>query len=208
MPIHHVCLNVRDMDEAAAWYTAALKPLGYKVAMELADGEVKGFRSGRWCGPDMWLAGPRAPTADGSDTRHSPTAPAVEGGGDSVKRQPTGDCHLAFKACNRAQVRAFHEAALCVSPLLLLVLTDDGTERLEEPATASLASARSTLQPTTPPLSRTPRGATSRPPAQTRPCWPSRPACGFSLVSPLPCSVLLLRGSAGVSSWAPQLKKP
>ena len=176
MPINHIGLNVRDMDEAAAWYTAALKPLGYKVAMELVGGEVKGLRAGRWCGPDLWLAGPRAPTADGSDARHSPTPVASDGSGsDSAKREPTGACHLAFTACNRAQVRAFHEAGLCVSPLLpplllLLLLTDGGTERQEEPATAALASARSTLQPTTPPSSRTPRGATSRPSAHTRPC--------------------------------------
>lgn len=80
--------------------------------------------------------------------------------------------------------------------------TDGVTERQEEPATAAPASAPSTLRPTTAPSSRTPRGATSRPSACGRLCWPSRPACGFSLVSPLPCSALLLRGLAEFSSWA------
>ncbi|KAF8249046.1 Glyoxalase/Bleomycin resistance protein/Dihydroxybiphenyl dioxygenase [Wilcoxina mikolae CBS 423.85] len=51
MPIHHISLNVRDIEEATAFYTAALKPLGYKMRMEFLDGEVRGF------GPSAKLTG-------------------------------------------------------------------------------------------------------------------------------------------------------
>lgn len=119
MPIAHLGLNVRDMDEATAWYTAALGPLGYKVAMTFADGQVKGLQAGRFCGPDLWLAGPAAPTADGSDARHAGTGSSAPArGAAAVRRNATGDLHLAFTACSRAQVRAFHEAALCIPPPL------------------------------------------------------------------------------------------
>ena len=87
--IDHLTLRVRDYEASKAFYAKALAPLGYEVAMEF---DVPGV--GKFCGlgvkgkPDFWLA----------------TATAEHPAG-------TGQ-HIAFVAKQRAQIAAFHAAAL------------------------------------------------------------------------------------------------
>jgi catechol 2,3-dioxygenase-like lactoylglutathione lyase family enzyme len=57
--IDHLKLHVRDVERSRAFYERALAPLGYRVMLEPAPGEV-GFGAER---PDFWLA--HAPTAAG-----------------------------------------------------------------------------------------------------------------------------------------------
>jgi catechol 2,3-dioxygenase-like lactoylglutathione lyase family enzyme len=57
--IDHLKLHVRDVERSRAFYERALAPLGYRVMLEPAPGEV-GFGAER---PDFWLA--RARTAVG-----------------------------------------------------------------------------------------------------------------------------------------------
>ncbi len=118
MPVHHVSINVSDINKAREFYVAALKPLGYKIVMNLGD-QVLGF--GGLCGPEFWLVSLDAPHADGSEVRH--------GNGnfeDQIKtqgkREPTGRVHVAFSASNRQKVREFHEAAMFVIFLFLFLL--------------------------------------------------------------------------------------
>ena len=87
--IDHLTLRVRDYDASKAFYLKALAPLGYTLIMEF---DIPGV--GKFCGlgegkkPDFWLAS------------HSDKHPA-----------PTGQ-HVAFAAKKRADVDAFHQAAL------------------------------------------------------------------------------------------------
>ena len=87
--IDHITLRVRDYQKSKAFYEKALAPLGYSVLMEF---DIPGV--GKFCGmgvapkPDFWL-GP-----------HEEQHPA-----------PTGQ-HISFRAEKRAQVDAFHQAAL------------------------------------------------------------------------------------------------
>jgi catechol 2,3-dioxygenase-like lactoylglutathione lyase family enzyme len=83
--IDHVGLNVSDYEASKALYLAALKPLGYELVMEVGEAErAGGF--GEQGKPDFWIGS----------------------GGGSV----TQPVHVAFRAKDRATVRAFHEAAL------------------------------------------------------------------------------------------------
>ena len=107
MPLHHMSINVTDIEKSRDFYLAALKPLGYKLQMQFLGGKVLGF--GGFFGPDFWLASLDATSPDGSNTRNDPKAPAPTTG---VLRKPTGPMHLAFAASNRKQVRAFYEAAM------------------------------------------------------------------------------------------------
>jgi catechol 2,3-dioxygenase-like lactoylglutathione lyase family enzyme len=82
--IDHIGISVSDYQRSKAFYAAALEPLGYELIMEVtAAGSHAGFGvAGK---PDFWIgAGER-------------TAPKV---------------HVAFRAKDRATVRAFHRAAL------------------------------------------------------------------------------------------------
>src|SRR5690606_8672207 len=78
-------------DAAKSFYVAALAPLGYQLVMELTRESVPSLACARTCGlgvdgkPDLWLR---------------PSNGTVV---------PT---HLAFRAESRAQVDAFHAAAL------------------------------------------------------------------------------------------------
>ncbi len=94
MPLHHVSLNVADIDKSREFYLAALKPLGYKLAMSFQEGKVLGFGVG-WS-YDFWMASCDATNAKGE--KNSPS--------------PTGTVHIAFAASNRKQVRKFYEAAM------------------------------------------------------------------------------------------------
>lgn len=94
MPLHHISLNVVDIDKAREFYLAALKPLGYKLAMSFQEGKVLGFGVG-WS-YDFWLASCDAENAKG----------------EKKSSGPTGPTHIAFAASNREQVRKFYEAAM------------------------------------------------------------------------------------------------
>jgi catechol 2,3-dioxygenase-like lactoylglutathione lyase family enzyme len=86
--LDHISLSVSDFGAAKAFYTAALKPLGIAVLMEFpkavtGSADVAGLgTNGK---PFFWLAGA------------GKTTPAV---------------HIAFTAASRAEVDAFHAAAL------------------------------------------------------------------------------------------------
>jgi catechol 2,3-dioxygenase-like lactoylglutathione lyase family enzyme len=86
--LDHISLSVSDFGAAKAFYTAALKPLGISVLMEFAQGVI-GDAAIAGLGangkPFFWLA------ATGK------TAPGV---------------HVAFAAGSRAEVDAFHAAAM------------------------------------------------------------------------------------------------
>ena len=87
--IDHLTLRVRDYEASKAFYLAVLAPLGCEAVMEFAPPGA-----GKFCGlgvkpkPDFWLAT--------EESAHPP---------------PTGQ-HLAFAARTRAEVDAFHKAAL------------------------------------------------------------------------------------------------
>ena len=90
--LHHISLGVSDIDRAAAFYDAALAPLGYVRVWE-----------------DL------SPGADDQAVGYG-----VAGGGDKLaiklrrkgQRPPGPGFHLAFAAPDRQAVAAFHAAAL------------------------------------------------------------------------------------------------
>lgn len=85
--IDHTGFHVSNFEESKAFYSAALKPLGYEVVMELNfEGHlIAGLGEGGK--PDFWL---------------------------TTKSPVTLPMHIAFLAKNRAQVDAFFAAALAV----------------------------------------------------------------------------------------------
>jgi catechol 2,3-dioxygenase-like lactoylglutathione lyase family enzyme len=86
--IDHTSLSVSDFEAAKKFYTAALKPLRVEIIKEVSaemTGSVDVVGLGADGKPFFWLADA------------GKTAPRV---------------HLAFRAENRAQVDAFHAAAL------------------------------------------------------------------------------------------------
>ncbi|HVU04410.1 MAG TPA: VOC family protein [Polyangiaceae bacterium] len=86
--IDHTGLNVSDPAKSRAFYEAALAPLGYRVLMEIPK-EVTGGAVVLGMGvppkPDFWVA------------QGAPNTPRL---------------HIAFVAQSRAQVDAFHRAAV------------------------------------------------------------------------------------------------
>jgi catechol 2,3-dioxygenase-like lactoylglutathione lyase family enzyme len=96
--IDHLGLSVADYEASKAFYAQALASLGYGLVMEVTEaGPYAGF--GEAGKPDFWIGqGP-------------PTAPRV---------------HVAFRARDRAMVRAFHAAALAAGA------TDNGAPGLRE----------------------------------------------------------------------------
>jgi catechol 2,3-dioxygenase-like lactoylglutathione lyase family enzyme len=85
--IDHTGVNVSDFGRSRAFYLEALAPLGYRLILELpgdlAPEGVMGI--GVPPKPDFWVAG------------GEPQSPRL---------------HVAFRAANRSQVDAFHQAAL------------------------------------------------------------------------------------------------
>ena len=86
--IDHLGLSVADLDRSKAFYQQALAPLGIELLMELTATETgahahAGF--GRGGKPFFWIG-------DGGQTRST--------------------AHVAFAASTRADVKAFHRAAL------------------------------------------------------------------------------------------------
>lgn len=89
--IDHLSLPVSDFARSKAFYLAALEPVGYRAVMELSREQIPQLPVERTIGlgvghkPDLWLR------------------PSAE------PFQPT---HVAIRAESRAQVEAFHAAAL------------------------------------------------------------------------------------------------
>ncbi len=83
MIIDHIGLVVRDLDKSKAFYAAALAPLGIRIIKEVAGAVGFNQEGGRG---GFWIG--------------------VHG------QPPEGVVHVAFVARDRAQVRAFHAAAL------------------------------------------------------------------------------------------------
>src|SRR5688572_2185283 len=87
--LDHIGVSVSDFAAAKAFYSAALKPLGITVQMEVTKQESGGRYEGAGFGsagkPFFWL-----------------------GGGGT----PTPGVHVAFAANNRAEVDAFYQAAI------------------------------------------------------------------------------------------------
>jgi catechol 2,3-dioxygenase-like lactoylglutathione lyase family enzyme len=88
--LDHIGINVSDYERSKAFYAKALAPLGIELVMEY--GKAAGF--GRDRKPDFWV-------------------------GEGVTRfqkpehlDPITPVHVSFVARSRAEVDAFHEAAL------------------------------------------------------------------------------------------------
>jgi len=86
--LHHVSVGVRDVERAAKFYDPVLKTLGYRRVMEFLPYAIGYGERGK--GPEFWIGLP-----------HNQQA-ATSGNGT----------HLGFQARNKAQVNAFHAAAL------------------------------------------------------------------------------------------------
>ena len=86
--IDHIGLAVSDLDRAKAFYAKALKPLGVGVIMEVSVEET----------------GDEAHAGFGADDK------AFFWIGTGAK--PKGGTHVAFLARTRAEVDAFHQAAI------------------------------------------------------------------------------------------------
>lgn len=86
--IDHIGVSVSNLPKARAFYQASLAPLGYSLIIEFTGEQPGGF-VGAGFGvppkPDFWLA------------QGAPQLPPV---------------HVAFRAETRAQVHAFHAAAV------------------------------------------------------------------------------------------------
>ena len=89
MIIDHFGIGVSDYERAKQFYGAALAPLGITLVMEVGPDEsashVRACGFGKGGKPEFWI---------GSDGKTTPPA------------------HIAFVVDSRAEVRAFHEAAL------------------------------------------------------------------------------------------------
>jgi catechol 2,3-dioxygenase-like lactoylglutathione lyase family enzyme len=89
MILDHIGFAVEDYEGAKAFYSAALKPLGITLVMEVAQEENRGHQACGFGGtdgkPDFWLG------SEGKTTPH---------------------VHICFAAENRAAVDAFYRAAL------------------------------------------------------------------------------------------------
>lgn len=88
--IDHTGFNVSDLSRSKAFYEAALAPLGYVASLCIGEvavgfGASRDRKEGDDPGGDFWIS------------RGEPQSPRV---------------HVAFRAANHAEVRAFHEAAL------------------------------------------------------------------------------------------------
>lgn len=88
LAIDHMTLNVGDVPRAKAFYAAALAPIGLELVGEMTaeqTGAVAFAGFGRGRKGSLWLAG---------------------------RGRQTPVTHICFRAASRADVRAFHAAAL------------------------------------------------------------------------------------------------
>ena len=98
MPLHHLGFKVPNFQKTRGFYLAALKPLGYKVAMMKEEGKVVGLGAGFY-GADFWLVDPDVGCKE-------------EKTDDEKASKYSQPLHIAFSASNRTQVREFYEAAM------------------------------------------------------------------------------------------------
>jgi catechol 2,3-dioxygenase-like lactoylglutathione lyase family enzyme len=89
--IDHIVLSVKNYEKSKAFYTTVLATLGYELVMEPMP---KGGGFGKNGKPDFWIGEGRA---------------SYWGEGHTASASPI---HVAFKAPNRAAVKAFYDAAL------------------------------------------------------------------------------------------------
>jgi catechol 2,3-dioxygenase-like lactoylglutathione lyase family enzyme len=82
--LDHVGIDVRDLERSKAFYERALSPLGIRLLVDLKEYQAAGFGVDR---PQFWIGG--GTPSNGKD-----------------------EVHVCFSASSRAEVRAFHEAAL------------------------------------------------------------------------------------------------
>ena len=90
--LHHLSLGVSDLQRAAAFYDAALAPLGYVRVWE----DIRPDEAGQAVGYGLPGGGDKL---------------ALKHHGDTA-RAPGPGFHLAFAAPDRGAVAAFHDAAL------------------------------------------------------------------------------------------------
>lgn len=95
--LDHMTFRVRDIARAKAFYTPTLAPLGYTVAFE-----------GQYGANILGFAHPDAAEPDGRRT----DVWFIDGPSPYGGPAATSGCHLAWRAATRAQVDAFHRAAL------------------------------------------------------------------------------------------------
>ena len=88
--IDHIGINVSDFERAKAFYTKALEPLGIALVMEFGSGA--GY--GRGKKPELWLG----------------TGPAEYQ--NAAQLEVITPIHVCLRANSRAEVDAFHVAAL------------------------------------------------------------------------------------------------
>ena len=106
--VDHISIRAADYERSRKFYEAALAPLGYTLAMEVASGA--GFRRGFI--PDFWVK-QGEPVSAGA---HAESAEVGGCGGPAV--------HVAFAGDDRSAVDAFYRAALAAGGL------DNGAPRL------------------------------------------------------------------------------
>lgn len=94
--LDHVSLRVADYDRSKRFYEAALAPLGYTLAMEVASGA--GFRKGFI--PDFWIK----QGEPGSSAAQAELPDLAGCGGPAI--------HIAFVGEDRGTVDAFPRAAM------------------------------------------------------------------------------------------------
>jgi catechol 2,3-dioxygenase-like lactoylglutathione lyase family enzyme len=93
--LDHVSIRVANYDRSKAFYEAALAPLGYTLAMEVASGA--GF--GRSFKPDFWIKQGEPMSLASAETHELAGC-----GGASI--------HVAFVSDDHSMVDAFYRAAL------------------------------------------------------------------------------------------------
>lgn len=95
--LDHMTFRVTDIARAKVFYSAALQPLGYNLSFEGNFGSnILGFAY-----PD-----PSEPDGKKADVWF------IDGPSPYGSTVATSGCHLAWRAQNRAQVDAFHQAAI------------------------------------------------------------------------------------------------
>ncbi len=94
--IDHMGVTVRDLQVSKAFYDAAFAPLGFAVVMSVTAEET---------GTSAFIG--YGPSEDRRDIQAGKPSFWVSEG-----RAVTGPMHVAFLAADRAQVDAFHAAAL------------------------------------------------------------------------------------------------
>jgi catechol 2,3-dioxygenase-like lactoylglutathione lyase family enzyme len=95
--LDHMTFRVKDIAQTKAFYEAALKPLGYRLAYE-------GFHGSNMLG----FACPDAQQPDGEKLDTWFVDGPSPHGGPAV----TSGCHLCWQANDRAAVDAFYKAAI------------------------------------------------------------------------------------------------